>query len=218
MILTDGVDEGSLGRRAADRAAEAMVGAYQGLKPGEPLERQTMQILGSAHRAVQALNEELLEQGTMTTGASVGCVMSRGGRWSFCSVGSIRILLYREKVLLQLNRDFLLSTEVESRDLLAGKESEIEPEWRKQVTAYAGMESLRKLDWAGELLELRPGDRVLMMSASLYEAIPEAEWSWIMNAGAPQTVADQAMERAKALCPDVRGNESVAILQAGDGV
>ena len=213
LLMADGIGTDKLAGRAARTALQTMQQTYSDLKPGESLELQTLQIVGAAHRALLRLNAEALDQGLMSSGASVGCVLTRGEKLSFCTAGNVRVFLYRSGAMLQMNRDFLLSTKAETEAVLEGQEPEIEPDWNMRITAYAGMDGLQELDWLGEPLKLMFEDRIAVMSSGLFGVIPEKEWSKIMDERSPQESADEIVARVQEMRKSSQSNVSVAILR-----
>ncbi len=216
MMIADGIGTDETARMAAEEAIRAMSRAYSGLRPGPNLVTQVIGIAGSAHGAALRVNAQALDRGRMSAGASVGCVMIRGDQMALCSVGNVRVFLFRSGAMLQLNRDFLLSTETETRDVLDGEEPEVDPEMNLRVTAYAGKDGLDQLDWMTEPVQLMPGDRIVMMSSGLYGVLKEAEWGRLLLSRSPQEAAEQVIDRVKERRKQSQSNVSVVIFRAGN--
>ena len=122
VALADGIGLGADAGKAAAAAVNAIRQDYMRQEPMEELRRQTLRMMGAAHAAVRAVNDENEEQNLPPVGAAAACVLVRDGRLAFSAVGNVRVFLIREGVLLQLSRDHLLSLEAEERDILSGEE------------------------------------------------------------------------------------------------
>ena len=143
----------------------------------------------------------------------MACVLVRDMKASVASVGNVRVFLYRGGMLLQLNRDNLLSLAAEERSLLAGEEPELRPDWAMTVTAYAGMEGLTTVDYMQTPLRLMPSDRLILMSSGLYGVFPEGELCRMLNDPRAQSAADRLIARMKAECYQSQSNASIMVLK-----
>ncbi len=212
IALADGIglDEGA--GRAADLATAAMREDYLRKEP-LVLHRQTLRMMGAAHRAVLALNDEQEARDLPRVGTAAACILIREGKLSFCTVGNVRVFLWRAGLLLQLNRDHLLSLEAEERDILRGDAPDLDPDWARQVTAFVGMDGLQKIDCQREAITLLPGDRVLAISSGLYGVLSEEELASLTAAGLPQQASEAIVERVRAMRPASQSNVSAAVAQ-----
>lgn len=213
VMMADGIGTGSSAGAAANAAVQAMLLAYSARKSEENPILRMIQSVGGAHQAVLRVNGRLLDQGQMSTGAAVACVLAREDQFFFCSVGNVRIFLYRNGGLLLLNRDFLLSTSAETESILEGEEPDIDPEWNLRLTAYAGMDGLKELDWPEESLMLMPDDQILMMSSGMYGIFSEKEWEELLDNYLPQSAAEEAIRRVQQRRNESQSNISLAILR-----
>ena len=215
IALADGIGLDTDAGQAARAAVKAMQDDYMHAAPMAETHRQTLRMIGAAHAAIRALNEQNMEKGAPPAGASAACVLIRDRQLSFSSVGNVRIFLIRAGLPLQLNRDHLLSLEAEERDILSGDAPEIDPDWALRVTAYAGMEGLQNVDCQHSPIALIPGDRVMVISSGLFGVLSEEEMTCLALSGPPQRAAEAIMERVKALEHESQSNITAALVQVG---
>lgn len=90
------------------------------------------------------------------------------------SVGDSRIALCRAGVLLQLNREHTLGRERDEAEAL-GQPVQAENRRRDAITSYLGKENLRQLDRTLRPMRLVPGDRLLLMSDGVFNALSDEE-------------------------------------------
>ncbi len=213
IALADGIGVGEEAGEAAEAAAVAMRRAYEAGTVLREMPWQLLRFMGAAHAAVRKANEQRMEQGEMPAGAALAGVLVRGSLAAVASVGNVRVFLLRDGLLLQLNRDHLLSLEAEERDILAGEAPETEPEWALTVTAYVGMDGLTTLDYLQTPLRLVSSDRIVLISSGLYGVLPEQELTEILSDAEPQAAADRLIARVQAMKQPSQSNVSVAILK-----
>lgn len=215
MALADGIGVGEEAGEAAEAAAVAMRRAYETGAVLREMPWQLLRLMGAAHDAVRKANEQRTQQGEMPVGAALAGVLVRGSLAAVASVGNVRVFLLRDGLLLQLNRDHLLSLEAEERSILAGEAPEAEPEWALTVTAYAGMDGLTTLDYLQTPLRLISSDRIVLISSGLYGVLPEQELAEILSDAEPQAAAERLIARVQAMNQPSQSNVSVAILKLG---
>lgn len=213
LALADGIGVGEEAGAAAETAVVAMRRAYEADAALQEMPQQLLRLMGGAHAAVRRANEQRMAQGEMPAGAALAGVLVRGSLATVASVGNVRVFLLRDGLLLQLNRDHLLSLEAEERDILAGEAPETEPEWAMTVTAYAGMEGLTTLDYLQTPLRLVSSDRLVLISSGLYGVLPEGEFAEILSEADPQIAAERLIARVQAMNQPSQSNVSVAILK-----
>lgn len=213
LAVADGIGVGEEAGAAAETAVVAMRREYEAGAVIQEMPQQLLRLIGGAHAAVRRGNEQRMEQGEMPAGAALAGVLVRGSLAAVASVGNVRVFLLRSGLLLQLNRDHLLSLEAEERDILAGEAPETEPEWAMTVTAYAGMEGLTALDYLQTPLRLVSSDRLVLISSGLYGVVPEGEFTEILSEADPQIAAERLIARVQAMNQPSQSNVSVAILK-----
>ena len=213
LAVADGIGVGQEAGAAAETAVVAMRREYEAGAVIQEMPQQLLRLIAGAHAAVRRGNEQRMEQGEMPAGAALAGVLVRGSLAAVASVGNVRVFLLRSGLLLQLNRDHLLSLEAEERDILAGEAPETEPEWAMTVTAYAGMEGLTALDYLQTPLRLVSSDRLVLISSGLYGVVPEGEFTEILSEADPQIAAERLIARVQAMNQPSQSNVSVAILK-----
>ncbi|MGN0746488.1 MAG: PP2C family protein-serine/threonine phosphatase [Aristaeellaceae bacterium] len=213
VALADGIGTGWEAGAAAEAVVDAMARTYFSGSPEEEPHHMLLRMIGSAHEQVRSMNSALRQRGEATGGAAVACVLIRGMRASVASVGNVRVFLYRAGMLLQLNRDHLLSLAAEERSLLGGEEPELRPDWTMTVTAYAGMEGLSTVDYTQAPLRLMPSDRLVLMSSGLYGVFPEGALCRILDDPRAQSAADRLIARMRAECHQSQSNASIIVLK-----
>ena len=214
MALADGIGLDATAGQAAAGAVSAMRRVYEQEEPVPEMHRQVLRMLGEAHEAVRSMNEELQNRGEMPTGATLACALIRHRRLSFGAVGNVRVFLLRSGGLLQLNRDHLLSLEAEERDILAGRAPDVDTERAMRVTAYAGMDGLRQLDWQQGSIPLLADDLVILMSSGLYGVLPEEEFTELILSDVPQNAAELVIQRVVHTSnPASQSNVSLMVLR-----
>lgn len=213
MALADGIGTGQEAGDAAEAAVDAMNSAYAAGPPDEEPCRLLLRMLGQAHQRVRSLNGAQRQRGAPAAGAALAGVLIRDGMASVASVGNVRVLLYRSGMLLQLNRDNLLSLAEEERGILSGAEPDLRPEWGMTVTAYAGMEGLGTVDYMQTPLHLLSSDRIVLMSSGLYGVFPENELCRILSDPRAQSAADRLIARLRGCGGKDQSNASIAIVK-----
>lgn len=100
------------------------------------------------------------------------------GMLYYLAVGDSRIYLLRDGALLQLNREHIYENELA---LLAinGAHCEVQDAFsnpqRGALTSFLGMERLMAIDIPAAPLRLRPGDKVILMTDGVFNALEEEE-------------------------------------------
>ena len=214
MVLADGIGLDATAGQAAANAVTVIRQDYEQAEIPPEMSRQVVRMLGAAHGAVRTLNDTLQEKGDPPTGATLACALIRHRRLCFGSIGNVRVFLLRGGCLLQLNRDHLLSLEAEERNILAGNAPDVNPEWAMRVTAYAGMDGLRQLDWQRGSIPLLADDLVILMSSGLYGVLPEEELTELLLSDVPQNATEMVIGRVvHASNPASQSNVSLMALR-----
>ena len=215
LAIVDGI---GLEREAGDAARDAMLAIrreFEESDPDEAMDQAALRMLGKAHRGIRQRNERYFAEGKPQVGATGACALIRNNQLTFASVGNVRVFLLRNGLLLQLNRDHILSLEAEERDILRGDAPDLNPEWARQVTSYLGMEGLSKLDCQHNPIPLLPGDRIMLISSGLYSVLEEEEFSGFLTAGPAGWAAEKIVERVKSYHPNSQSNVSLVVAALG---
>lgn len=119
--------------------------------------------------------EELMETAGVNGGSTVVAVLLRGDVLHFVSVGDSRIYLLHDGRLRQLNREHTYGALLRERAALG----EVDPEEpyinprRDALTSYIGMGPLKRIDRSERPIFLSPGDKVLLCSDGVFNALGE---------------------------------------------
>lgn len=192
-IVADGMGGLSDGDKVSVKAVETILDGfamYQGVCTPE------QQLIFLARQAVESVNELLGPSELKKSGSTLVMALVRDDRLSFLSVGDSRIYLYRNDVLLQLNREHIFRNKL-ALDAINGDIAlqEIYTDARKSsLISFLGMGRLEYIDMPAEPVRLRPGDKLLLMSDGVYNALEEEELSVCMKSD-----PGEAAERMKEL-------------------
>ncbi len=153
-------------------------------------------LLQLAQRANGAVNQLLGEDGAYRSGSTLTAGLIRDGAFHYLSVGDSRICLYRQGELYQLNREHVYRSElyvnyVNGEETLDGAAAHPKG---AGLTSFLGMGRLKYIDLPAQPVPVRPGDRFLLMSDGVYNALTPGELSAALDQGAGQ--AAQAINDA----------------------
>jgi len=134
-------------------------------------EAPQMLLLEMAAQANEYINQML--QGCEPGGSTLISAIVRNGELFFLTVGDSRIYLYRQGLLLQLNREHTV------REMLAvsAANHEVPIDWgmldpqRDALTSYFGGGRLLHIDRNPEGIRLKKGDRVLLLSDGVFRTL-----------------------------------------------
>ena len=132
---------------------------------------------------VENANEQVKEIVGITRGQSGSTIVSiyiKDYQMFFVSVGDSRILLIRDGELYQLNKEH--NYEADLLELVnEGKmtfEDAMQDPQKNALTSYIGIDSLERIDQNLTEIELFEGDRILLITDGVYNALSDVE---IMN-------------------------------------
>lgn len=210
-LLTDGMGGLSKGREASLIAKNSMLSHYEKKSIAESMPEALNRSLIAANSAVvemARLNGMEGEVGTTLVAAVI-----KDDELYWVSVGDSRIYLWRHGKLTQISMDhdfkMYLSKEVLNGNI-SSEEAENHPE-RDALVSYLGLQELTEVDRNQEPLILEVGDRVLLCSDGLYNAISAEEISQLIS-DHPQDAADALIEAAVAKEKHNQDNVTAAIL------
>ena len=103
--------------------------------------------------------------------------MIKDGAFHYVSVGDSRICLYRDGFLYQLNREHVFRQELEIRAINHESSWETADSHPKAngLTSFLGMGNLKYVDIPTEAVEIRPGDKFILMSDGIYNSVGREE-------------------------------------------
>lgn len=188
-VVADGMGGLSDGDKVSETAVRAVLDGfamYQGKCTPEQL------LLMLAKQAVDGVNGFLGPSNLHKSGSTLVMGLVRDGAFSFLSVGDSRVCLYRGGILMQLNREHIFRNKL-ALDAVNGTLplQEVYTDSRGGgLTSFLGMGALAYLDTPPAPLELLAGDKIILMSDGVYNALEEGELAECLEAD-----LDGAVER-----------------------
>lgn len=180
-VVCDGMGGLDDGQVASNNAVKVFTnGIEEELRNNTP-QTSLLNLCARAQNTVLAHNHKT----NSTTGCTLVGVIAKEGKLSFISVGDSRISLYRNRALLQLNREHVLGHEMDEKFAFQGTGLN-DPVRRRAITSHIGKETFSKVDRNVTPLQLMHGDKVLLMSDGLFGALSEDEILRELSAPAQQ--------------------------------
>ena len=194
-VVADGMGGLSDGDKVSQAAVSAMMNGFYTMQ-GQP-EEVLLTLLGMANSEVNRL---LGPGGLSKSGSTLVAGLVRDRKFYSLSVGDSRVCLYRGGTLYQLNREHIFRHELEQR-AVNGEDSLHSAQTHPRaggLTSYLGMGKLKYVDMPAAPMDIQDGDKFLLMSDGVYNALTQAELTACLNDSAGEAVArlDQAI-RAK---------------------
>lgn len=190
-VVADGMGGLTDGDKVSQAAVSAMAQAFYHAQ-GTPQQV----LLRLAEQANSAVNRLLGEDGTCQSGSTLTAGLIRNGGFHYLSVGDSRICLCRQGVLYQLNREHIYRNELYTR-FVNGEETLEGAAGHPQaagLTSFLGMGQLKYIDLPAEPVTVQPGDRFLLMSDGVYNALSPEEMTAALAQGPGRTA--QALHEA----------------------
>lgn len=211
VVVADGMGGLSDGDMVSQTAVSAMLDGFCNVR-GEP----RLVLLELVRKANQAVNRLLGPDKLSKSGSTLAAALIKDGAVHWLSVGDSRIALLRGGELYQLNREHIYENE-----LLLGAVNGTETfdgaltnPRRAGLTSYLGMGRLKYIDMPAQPLPLREGDKLILMSDGVYNALGDAELKAALGHSAQQ--AAKAVENAiEAKGYAAQDNFTAVIVEAG---
>lgn len=171
-LVADGMGGLSDGDRVSQTAVSTMAEGFYNIK-GEPM----LVLLALLERANRAVNNLLGPSGRNKSGSTLVAGLIRENKFYYLSVGDSRISLYRNGVLHQLNREHVFRNDLLLQAVNGEKtfQAAITDKSAAGLTSFLGMGKLKYVDIPASAIEIQPGDRFLLMSDGVYNALPDEE-------------------------------------------
>ena len=180
MIVADGMGGLSDGDKISQAAVSAALNAFFSVE-GDP--RQILlSLLAHAHRTVTRLSGS---DGMPSGGTTILMGLFKDNMFHYLSVGDSRICLYRHGQLYQLNREHIycndlavsaVNGEIGIGDVYSHRKS-------GGLTSFLGMGALKHIDLPAQPLATLPGDKIILMSDGVYNALTTEEFTAALDAG-----------------------------------
>lgn len=187
-VVADGMGGLSDGDIVSTAAVEAVLDGFT-LYQGKCTPEQHLLLLVS--QALENVNKLLEPSGIGRSGSTLAMGILRDGMFSFLSIGDSRICLYRSGVLIQLNREHNYRNKL-ALDAVNGEISfpEVYTDPKGSgLTSFLGMGALKHLDMPAEPIKLLLGDKLILMSDGVYNALETGELERCL-AGEPEKAAE----------------------------
>lgn len=192
-IVADGMGGLSNGEQVSQQIVMDGLGygaAMTGLSEGNPL-------LGMVRQINTGVNRMLGPERIYKCGSTLISVLIAQDQFHWVSVGDSRIYLYREGYVNQLNTDHDLFQQW-MPEILAGTRSYAEaarnPDGRK-LTSFIGMGELKYVDYSRQPIDLRQGDRLVLVTDGVYGTVPPEQLADILKANPEVSNAAKVLER-----------------------
>lgn len=182
-VVADGMGGLADGDQMSQCAITAMMETFYRLQ-GDP----DRILLMSVESATQAVNAKLGKNNYSTSGSTLVAGLIKDGAFHYVSVGDSRICLYRDGFLYQLNREHVFRQELEVRAInheSSWETADSHPK-AKGLTSFLGMGSLKYVDIPAEPVEIRPGDKFILMSDGVYNSVGKEEMTKQLEKTAPE--------------------------------
>ena len=121
-------------------------------------------------------------------GSTMVAGLIRDGMFHYLSIGDSRICLYRDGQLMQLNREHVYRHDLTIQALsgVGSIQGAAQHPKAAGLTSFLGMGQLRYVDIPASGIEIRSGDKFILMSDGVYNALTAAEISGALNKDAQQ--------------------------------
>lgn len=173
-IVADGMGGLADGDKVSACAVEKILDDFI-LYSGNGTPEQLLMLL--TQKAVAAVNDFLGEENFRKSGSTLVMGLIKKDCLSFVSVGDSRICLWRDGVLTHLNREHIYKNELIVSSI--NGETNLPDAYKDKsgsgLTSYLGMGDLKYVDFPASPINLLPGDKVMLMSDGIYNAISPGE-------------------------------------------
>lgn len=192
-IVADGMGGLSNGEQVSQQIVMDGLGygaAMTGLSEGNPL-------LGMVGQINTNVNRMLGPEGIYKCGSTLIAVLVAQDQFQWVSVGDSRIYLYREGYVNQLNTDHDLFQQW-MPEILAGTRSYVEAARNldgRKLTSFIGMGELKYVDYSRQSIDLRQGDRLVLVTDGVYGTVPPEQLADILKANPEVSDAAKVLER-----------------------
>lgn len=172
-VLADGMGGLADSERVSVTAVETILDRFSLAQGDTDPKVLLLQLVADAR---QEVNQVLGASELGKSGSTLVMGLIRGGMLYYLAVGDSRIYLLRDGALLQLSREHIYENELA---LLAvnGGHFEVKDAFsnlqRGALTSFLGMERLMAIDIPAAPVQLRPGDKVILMTDGVFNALEE---------------------------------------------
>lgn len=172
-VVADGMGGLADGDKVSEAVVTAMMdGFFSGSEAGNIL-------LSLAEQANHKVNQLLGPTGIGKSGSTMVAGLIREGAFHYISIGDSRICLFRDGQLMQLNREHVYQNELSVQALngVGTLSGAVTHPKAAGLTSYLGMGQLKYVDIPAESIAIREGDKFILMSDGVYNALQKEELS-----------------------------------------
>lgn len=171
-VVGDGMGGLSHGDRVSQMAVSAMAEKFYNMK-GEPM----LLLLALLECANGAVNNLLGSSGRGKSGSTIVAGLVKNNKFYYTAVGDSRICLYRGGSLYQLNREHIFRNDLLLQAVNAEKtfQAVLADKSGAGLTSFLGMGRLKYVDIPARPIDILAGDRFLLMSDGVYNALSDDE-------------------------------------------
>lgn len=212
-VVADGMGGLADGDKVSTAAVQAVLDEFTMCPAaGEP----EQVLLSLARKAAQEVNRLLGPEGLRKSGSTLVMGLVKNGNFSFLSIGDSRICLCRDGVLMQLNREHVYRNDLALRAVngeLSVSEAFSDPQGSGLIS-FLGMGKLTQVDLPAAPFRLLPGDKLLLMSDGVYNALSDQELTQALQ-GEPEQAAQAIQTAIQAKNYTNQDNYTAVILGCG---
>jgi serine/threonine protein phosphatase PrpC/peptidoglycan hydrolase-like protein with peptidoglycan-binding domain len=175
-VIADGMGGHTGGGSASVIAVKTFMEEYEKQAVSQPIPDALNMALMKANAAV--VNENRQAGGDMGT-TLIGCVL-QSNRLYWISVGDSALFIYQNGQLKRKNADHSYGAELDLKvktGQISPQQADLEQKKRNMLTSYLGLERIPQTDISREPVELKPGEKVLLCTDGLINAMSDSEIS-----------------------------------------
>lgn len=139
-----------------------------------------------------SVNNYLGPNGIKSSGCTLVMALVRNGYLSFLSIGDSRIYLYRAGTIIQLNREHDYGRELVVKAVNGDMTlfDALNDSQANRLASYLGEGRISCIDFPSNAVRLFPGDKVILMTDGVYNALTDEEMAAALQSDTAQAVAD----------------------------
>jgi serine/threonine protein phosphatase PrpC len=215
-IVADGMGGMAFGREASQIAQKTFLRSYEAKSHQQSIPEALKGALKQANQAVLSVIEEKgMQKGAV--GTTLSAAVIHDGNLYWISVGDSRIYLYRREKLFQVTQGHTVGSELDKKaaDGDISKEKALNDPEREVLISYLGIDRLPQVDVSEKSYKLEPGDRIIVSSDGLFNALTDEEIAAEIS-GNLQETCERLVHKALAKNAPHQDNITVIALAAGE--
>lgn len=207
-VVSDGMGGLEDGEQVSQTAVGTAISEFYEL--GGDADLVLMTLLNKANDAV---NKFLGPERLYKCGATMVMGLIKNGYFHYISVGDSRICLFRDGILIQLNREHVFKNELLHRAVNgeASFQEAYEHPKRAGLSSFLGQGNLKYVDIGAKPVSVCPGDKFILMSDGVYNALSAEELSSALVLG-PEDAAEEIQRLIEAKAFTNQDNYTAVII------